>query len=116
MRTTWPWLPDGVRTGVADSPGDESGASVSDLGSAAAAKSMVAFRRRINAFFGHPRAAEFAATLDPPSPRPPTTAAAAMRVRLDQVLSRLRAVPTGERLRLRTSLTMHDGRVVRHDW
>jgi len=73
---------------------------------------MTAFRARINAFFGDPRAAEFAANLPPPSPRPATTATAALRARLDQVLTRLGAAPPGEVLRLRKSLTMHDGRIV----
>jgi hypothetical protein len=73
---------------------------------------MVPVRRRLDAFFGHPRAAEFATTLRPPLPRPPTTAAAALRSRLDEVLTRLGVVPAGDVLRLRKSLTLHDGQVV----
>jgi hypothetical protein len=75
-------------------------------------RSLVAFRRRINAFFGHPRAVEFAANLDPPSPRPPATAAAALGSRLDDALTRLGVPPSAERFRLRKSLIMHDGQVV----
>jgi hypothetical protein len=76
------------------------------------ANQSITFRRRMDAFFGHPRAAEFAANLRPPSPRPPTTAAAALRARLSDALSRLGVAASGERLRLRKSLTLHDGQVV----
>jgi len=81
-------------------------------GGAPSGPSMTAFRRRINAFFGHPRAPEFAAELAPPSPRPATTASAALAARLDHTMARLGASPAGEQFRLRKSLTMHDGAVV----
>jgi hypothetical protein len=74
--------------------------------------SMTAFRKRLNAFFGHPRAAEFVATLVPPSPRPATTASAALAGRLEQTMLRLGVLPSGQTLRLRKSLTMHDGQIV----
>jgi hypothetical protein len=76
------------------------------------AAQSVAFRRRLNAFFADPRAAELVARLDPPSPRPPTTAAAALGARLGEVLSRLGVATPVDRFRLRKSVTMHDGRVV----
>ena len=78
----------------------------------AAQRSMAAFRRRIDTFFGDPRTAELAAGLRPPSPRPPTTAPAALRAQLEDVLSRLGIEPAAVTLRLRKSVTMHDGRVV----
>jgi hypothetical protein len=73
---------------------------------------MVTFRRRIDTFFGDPRTAALAADLPPLSPRPPTTAASALRGRLDDVLSRLGIEPAAATLRLRKSVTMHEGRVV----
>jgi len=75
-------------------------------------RSVNEVRRRINAFFGHPRAVEFAAALDPPSPRPAATAAAALGRRLDDTLTRLGVPPSAESFRLRKSLTLHDGQVV----
>jgi hypothetical protein len=74
--------------------------------------SMTAFRRRLNAFFGHPRAPEFVATLDPPAPRPATTASGALAARLEHTMTRLGASPAGQGFRLRKSLTMHDGEIV----
>jgi hypothetical protein len=73
---------------------------------------MIAFRRRVNAFFEHPRAPEFAARLRPPEPRPATTAEAALAARLDQTMARLGVPPIGPAFRLRKSITMHDGRIV----
>jgi hypothetical protein len=74
--------------------------------------SMVAFRRRLNAFFGDPRAPEFVATLDPPAPRPATTASGALAAGLAQTMTRLGASPGGQTFRLRKSLTMHDGQII----
>jgi hypothetical protein len=73
---------------------------------------MTAFRKRLNAFFGHPRAPQFVAALEPPSPRPATTASAALAARLEQTLTRLGAAPGERPFRLRKSLTMHDGQIV----
>jgi hypothetical protein len=77
-----------------------------------AERSMAAFRRRIDTFFGDPRTAGLAADLPSLSPRAPTTAASALRGRLDDVLSRLGIEPAGGTLRLRKSVTMHEGTVV----
>jgi hypothetical protein len=77
-----------------------------------AADQSVAFRRRLNTFFGDPRTPELAARLDPPSPRPPATAAAALGARLGDVLTRLGTATPIDRFRLRKSMTMHDGKVV----
>jgi hypothetical protein len=81
-------------------------------GGAPSGPSMSAFRKRVNAFFTHPRTPEFVAKLEPPAPRPPTSASKALAARLDQTMTRLGASPAGQTFRLRKSLTMHDGRVV----
>jgi hypothetical protein len=73
---------------------------------------MVAFRRRINAFFADPRTAGLSADLRPPSPRPASTTANALNSRLAQTMARLGMPAAPESLRLRKSLTVHDGRVV----
>jgi hypothetical protein len=81
-------------------------------GGAPSGPSMVAFRRRLNAFFGHPQAPAFVAALDPPAPRPATTASGALGARLEHTMTRLGASPAGQTFRLRKSLTMHDGQIV----
>ncbi len=85
---------------------------MSDPAGLAAARSMASFRRRVDAFFADPRIAGFAADLQPPSPRPASTAADALNSRLAQTLARLGTPIAGDSLQLRKSLTMHDGRIV----
>src|SRR3954447_15668242 len=90
----------GPAGGTARVDAKHSGAHMSVSSGPAAERSMAAFRRRIDTFFGDPRTAEFADGLRPPSPLPPTTAAAALRARLDDVLSRLGIEPAAGTLRL----------------
>jgi hypothetical protein len=75
------------------------------------AKAVLAFRRRLNAFFGDPRAIAYAAALTKGAAAP-TTTEKVLDLRLEDVLTRLGFGPTNGTLRLRKSLTMHDGRVV----
>src|SRR5687768_8303829 len=75
------------------------------------ARALLAFRRRLNAFFGDPRAIAYAAALTGGA-APPTTTEKVLDSRLEDVVTRLGLGPTGAGLSLRKSLTMHDGRVV----
>ena len=75
-------------------------------------RSMVAFRRRINTFFADPRTAGLAAQLRSPSPGPASTTDNALNGRLAQTMARLGMPAAPESLRLRKSLTMHDGQIV----
>jgi hypothetical protein len=71
---------------------------------------LAAFRRRVDAFFGDPRAAELVTARAVGAVTAPTTAKAALGARLGDVVGRLDA-ERGE-LQLRKSFTLHDGRVV----
>ena len=73
-------------------------------------RALQAFRRRLDAFFGDPRAAGYAAALATPTRRTATDRALAAHV--GATLTRLDTRPAGPALRLRKRLTMHDGRLV----
>jgi hypothetical protein len=85
---------------------------MSDPAGTAAARAMVSFRQRIDALFADPQAAGLGADLRPPPPAPSPTAADALNSRLAQTLARLGTPIAGDSLRLRKSLTMHDGHIV----
>jgi hypothetical protein len=71
---------------------------------------LAAFRRRVDTFFGDPRAADLVTARDVGAVMAPATATAALGARLGDVLERLDAERGG--LQLRKSFTLHDGRVV----
>jgi len=86
---------------------------MSELGEIKPHQSMQIFRRRIDAFFGDPRTAQLADRLGPPpAPRPPTTAAAAIRSPLRNTLTRLGFPSDDNAISLDKSLTMHGGSII----
>ena len=72
--------------------------------------SLAVFRKKIDAFFADPRVGSLRRRTPVPGPQAPTTAAAALRSSLDDVLTRLGSAPDG--FRLDRSIVTHDGELV----
>ncbi len=85
---------------------------MSDGQSSTQSGAMAAFRRRVDAFFGDPRAAALVAAPAAGAVRAPATTKAALGSRLGDVLGRLDPTAADGELQLRKSFTLHDGRVV----
>jgi hypothetical protein len=68
------------------------------------------FRKKIDAFFADPRVGSLRRRTPVPGPQAPTTAGAALRSSLDDVLTRLGSAPDG--FRLDRSIVTHDGELV----
>ena len=71
---------------------------------------LAVFRKKIDAFFADPRVGSLRRRTPLPGPQAPTTAAAALRNSLDDVLTRLGSAPDG--FRLDRSIVTHDGELV----